>query len=103
MRTFAIISFFGLLIWACSGSQKADTAEAKPKSASELYKAQCSICHGKDGRKGIAGAGILPESKLSMEERIALITYGKGNMMAYEGILTKTEIAAIAAFTTTLK
>jgi mono/diheme cytochrome c family protein len=35
---------------------------------------------------------------MSLEERIALITYGKGTMPGQKGILNKAEIAAVARY-----
>lgn len=69
----------------------------------EIYKKQCAICHGKDGRKGLAGAKMIPESKLDLQERIVLITQGKGSMMPYKDILSKDEIARVAEYTLTLE
>lgn len=69
----------------------------------EIYKKQCAICHGNNGRKGLAGAKMIPESKLDLQERIALITNGKGSMMPYKDILSKDEIARVAEYTLTLE
>jgi len=41
---------------------------------------------------------MLSTSTLTMEERVALITYGKGTMPAQKGILDKAEIAAVSRY-----
>jgi mono/diheme cytochrome c family protein len=102
MRSLSILSVIFLTVWACSGPQPQEAENLDEKPADALYKTHCSICHGDDGRKGLAGARILPESKLSLDERVALITKGKGNMMAYEGLLNAKQIEAIAQYTMTL-
>ena len=45
-----------------------------------IYQMKCSICHGTDGKLMIGGAPDLSISTISLEERIALITYGKETM-----------------------
>jgi cytochrome c6 len=82
-----------------AGSQ--DEVETQ-KSGEAIFNTHCAICHGKDGRKGLAGAKMIPGSLLTLEERVALITNGKGSMMPYRGILTKDEIEKVAAYTLTL-
>ena len=37
-------------------------------------------------------------STMSLAERVALITYGKGVMPAQNGVLTKAEITAVALY-----
>ncbi len=90
------------LVWACGGGET--QTETDPTAlGKKLYKTQCSICHGDDGRKGLSGAKLIPESALDVKQRITLITKGKGNMMPYAGILSEEEIEAVAAYTMTLK
>lgn len=71
--------------------------------AEKIYNTHCGICHGDDGKKGLAGAKILPESQLSVKERIVLITKGKGNMMPYERVLSPEEIETVANYTLSFK
>ena len=72
-------------------------------SGAKLYKQNCIICHGLDGKMGVNGSKDLTLSKLTVKERVAIITKGKGAMAPYEEVLTKDEILAVAKFTTTLK
>jgi len=83
-----------------SGEPKADEGEIV---AEKIYNTHCGLCHGADGRKGLSGAKMLPESQLSLKERIELITNGKGNMMPYERVLSPEEIEAVAEYTLSFK
>jgi mono/diheme cytochrome c family protein len=69
----------------------------------KVYKQNCELCHGPDGKLGANGSKDLTVSELDLNERIAMITKGKGVMMAFENILTLSEIKAVAEYTMTLK
>jgi len=53
----------------------------------EIYNANCSSCHGTDGKKGMAGASDLSTSSLSAEEASKVINEGRNSMpkFHYEG------------------
>lgn len=102
MRKIIFIATFAGIVWSCGGGAAPGT-EQKPLTGEAVYKTHCAICHGKDGRKGVAGAKMIPESKLDLQERILLITRGKGSMMPYKDILSEKEIARVATYTTTLE
>lgn len=91
-------------VTSCSNSDGTGVKDGveTQKSGEAIYNTHCAICHGKDGRKGLAGAKMIPESLLDIDERVALITSGKGSMMPYRGILTSEEIKKVAAYTLTL-
>jgi cytochrome c6 len=104
LKTVSILSIFVLMAAACGNESSNISDESKPAiSAKALYEKHCAICHGNDGRKGLSGAKMIPESKLSVQERITLITNGKGNMMPYEKVLSEKEIEAVAEYTLSLK
>lgn len=101
MRTFSLITLLSLLIGACGPS-----TNSKPKkevSGLEVYKVRCVLCHGADGRMGMNGAKALPESTLSLEARIAVVTNGRKIMPAFKEMLSKEEIEAVAAYTMKFK
>ncbi len=102
MRSSAFISIFCLLVWSCGGDGSSQSTDEEISGA-KIYKTHCAICHGDDGRKGFADAKILPESALTLEERIQLITNGRNTMMPYSGVLSKEEIEAVAEYTLSLK
>lgn len=68
-----------------------------------IFRQKCITCHGADGKLGLNGAKDITQSKLSHEERILLITNGKGLMTPFGGLLNATEIKAVATYTLELK
>ncbi|MBT8191004.1 MAG: cytochrome c [Saprospiraceae bacterium] len=71
--------------------------------AEKLFKINCVICHGVDGKLGINGAKDLTASPMTLDERINNITNGAGTMTPFKGILSEEEIKAVAAYTFKLK
>ena len=63
-----------------------------------IYNKLCVTCHGKDGKKGLAGAFDLSISTLNQIERIDIITDGKESMAAYKDQLTEEQIENVADF-----
>ena len=63
-----------------------------------IYIEQCQRCHGAHGNAQINGAKNLQYSELNMEERIHIITNGKGVMPAFSGNLNPEEIAFVASY-----
>lgn len=103
VRNGFILAFLAM-VWSCGSATEGEREEAKTAvTGKALYKTHCAICHGSDGKKGLAGAKMLPDSKLTIEERMLLITHGRGTMMPYKGILSKEEIRQVAEYTLTLK
>ena len=75
--------------------------EKTPPSAGQIQRAytmKCSLCHGTDGRLMASKAPDLSLSELSLEKRVALITYGKGTMPPQKGILDDATIRGIAKY-----
>jgi mono/diheme cytochrome c family protein len=68
----------------------------------KLYKTNCRLCHGKKGARTFNGAKDISKSKLSLEDRINIITNGVGTMAPFGESLSKKEIKAIAKYTLTL-
>ncbi len=93
--------FIGLLLWGCGGQTEKDLPKAL--SGHQIFMKHCKICHGADGKMGLNGAKLLPDSELSLEERIKHISQGKGAMQPYKDILTAEQIQAVAEFTLSLK
>ena len=69
----------------------------------KLFKQNCVICHGIDGKLGMNNSKDLTETKMSKEERISIVKNGKGTMNAFGSILNPKEIEAIVDYTFTLK
>lgn len=100
--------------WGCGGSSPAETSEdagaasrtavvVAPEEAQKVYEQKCSLCHGTDGRKMLAGAPDLALSTLDREAVVGLIQYGKGTMPPHKDVLTAEMIGALADHVETLK
>ncbi|TVR83440.1 MAG: hypothetical protein EA409_02895 [Saprospirales bacterium] len=76
-----------------------DTGPLPLSAGKSIFSTHCVVCHGTDGRLGLNEAGDLTESILSLEERKAIISQGKGTMIAYNRILSSREIEAVAKYT----
>lgn len=79
---------------------------ARADDSATLYKAKCAVCHGPDGKGDTAMGKKLgahdftaPDmQKLSDAELTAIINKGKNKMPAYEGKLSKEQIAQLVAY-----
>ena len=83
------------IIISCNG------VVGKRKALSEgqgIYLAQCQRCHGAYGNAQLNGAKNLQYSTLNMDERIHIITNGKGVMPAFYGNLNAEEITLVASY-----
>ena len=106
----SIVATIGILI-SCGGddkkSSKPSSSKAKPQAkkvdGAKIYKMNCVICHGADGKLGINGAKPLPESVLTNAEKIEMVKKGKGAMTPFESILTGEQIEAVVEYTNSLK
>ena len=104
MRPLAL--WFGTLLClvaSCRGgpSDVEDVrVEAQPNlaQASRNYILKCSVCHGPDGAPVLLTAPDLRTSTLGLEERVAIIAYGKGTMPPHEAMLSKAEIRDLALY-----
>lgn len=67
-----------------------------------IFRKNCVTCHGTDGALGMYGAKNLPQSTLSLEERVNIITNGKNMMTPFGTLLSYEEIQAVAAYTQTM-
>lgn len=99
MKKILILSVFAIIVLSC--------AEKKDKTpgldARKIFKQNCVICHGVDGKLGLNGSKDLTKSALTLDERIAIIKNGKGAMTALGAILSDKEIKAVAEYTFKLK
>jgi cytochrome c553 len=70
----------------------------------KIFGANCSMCHGMDGKKEYRNAANLSASQLNTEATIAMINDGsKRKMPAFKNVLSADEIAAAAKYVQTLK
>ncbi|MBK9256667.1 MAG: cytochrome c [Saprospiraceae bacterium] len=98
-----------LIAVAIACGNKENNTKQGPKSdkvavdGAKIYKLNCELCHGPDGKLAANGSKDLTLSDLDLDERILQISKGKGVMVAYENILSLAEIRAVAQYTMTLK
>ncbi|MEO6759682.1 MAG: cytochrome c [Saprospiraceae bacterium] len=113
-KLYVLLLLLPALSWsACeSDAEKiASRTAAAQKSGQQLaapdgmavFRQNCVICHGADGRLGLNGAKDLSVSILPLEERIQIITQGKNLMTPFGKILSPGEITAVADYTLHLK
>ena len=72
-------------------------------NAKAIFNDKCTLCHGEDGRKGTLSAADLSISTMSIDEKIQIITNGRGAMVGFQDQLSKEEIETVAMYLTMLK
>lgn len=111
MKKLVIFCVIATVVWACGGGSPSENANSsQPVSATpakpdgqKIYKQYCVTCHGLYGDMGASGAHDLTASVLEVEERVTVITKGRGAMTPFENLLDADEIAAVAEYTLELK
>lgn len=103
MRTIyhtIILGSISLFLFACGGNTENKTVTNPPDEGKSIYEAQCSRCHGSNGKLGLAGAKDLSITTLTPDEMIPIITHGKnaGMMPAYGNTLSADEIKAVTNY-----
>ncbi len=83
--------------------QKEESGIIDGINAKQIFKQSCAVCHGTDGKLGANGSKDLTQSVLTIEEKVTMISKGKGLMIAFEAVLKPEEIKAVAQYTEQLK
>jgi len=78
-------------------------AQINLKDIALIYKYKCAICHGKNGVSVIKDAPNLVSTEYTMEERVAIIMYGKGTMPPQKDVLDMPTIRGLAMYIDSLK
>jgi len=63
-----------------------------------VYEMACTACHGVGGDAMVGGAKNLKVSKLTFEEKLKVVKYGKGLMMAYKDQLSEKDMEAVVHY-----
>ncbi|GJM59873.1 c-type cytochrome [Persicobacter diffluens] len=104
---FGLLALMIVLVSACGGSEKKESQQKQeaPKKVAQVdpgkkayRKAACNTCHGWDGKKGMYNSADLSQTQMTIEERIEIIRKGKGDMNAFEDVLSPQEIEAVAKY-----
>jgi mono/diheme cytochrome c family protein len=81
--------------------------KATPSDVSDtgaaVYEANCAMCHGGNGKKGLNNAKDLSVSTLDKASIIEIVKNGKGTMPGYKDALSEKEVDAVADYVLTLK
>ena len=103
-RSTLLLGILALLLFAQCGEEASPAAEPAVGSQPSLaaiqraYTMKCSLCHGNDGKLMASKAPDLSLSTMTVEERVAIITYGKGTMPPQKGILDAATIRGVASY-----
>jgi uncharacterized membrane protein SirB2 len=98
-----IVAAYGLAEMSKKKSSKVVTSNTVATTGEGIYTANCSRCHGDDGKLGLAGAVDLSMSTMDLVTKVNVITNGKNGIMPAYGMLGEEQIQAVAAYTETLK
>jgi mono/diheme cytochrome c family protein len=87
------------------GAIDTTTVSSNPIEEGKLvYQAKCEMCHGADGKLGLAGAKDLGATQLNSDEQKQLIRSGKNSMPAFGAeVLTNEQVDAVVQYVATLK
>lgn len=95
MRKLILLSIIVGLVYSCGSGDSSN----RFSSGDKIYGFYCTQCHGNTGSLQLNGATNFRTSKLSLEERIDVITNGRKTMLPYKGQLSPAQIKAVANYT----
>ena len=84
---------------SCGGGEKKTGA----KTGADIYRENCLVCHGEDGKAGMAGATDLSTSTLSHEAAVSVVTNGRNGMRSFASELSAQDIEAVVKHIETLR
>ncbi len=91
-----IIASYGLA--EMSKKPRIDKSTAESMDGATLFSANCSRCHGDDGKLGLTGASDLSVSTLDEAGVMSVILNGRGTMTPYKGVLSDEQAKVIATY-----
>ncbi len=101
MKKITVFIALCSIVLACSGNKK--NGNTSSVDGAKIYKVNCTLCHGMDGKLGINGSKDITASPMTKDERIHLIKNGKNTMTPFKALLSEEEIEAVAEYTFELK
>lgn len=87
-----------VMLPACGGG--GSDGATRPTTGAGIYKAYCLTCHGVDGQ-GFVGprlAGLMVTKYPNVDDQIAVVTNGTGQMPAFRGSLSPSEIRKVVEY-----
>ncbi len=96
-KILALVSFM-LIVTAYGLAEMSRTQKVSEEVADgkTLYETSCAMCHGADGKLGIAGASDLSITQLQQGEVVNIILNGKGGMQKVQ--MTEIQANAVAEY-----
>ena len=101
----AVLTIAGgmFLLLACAAADGTSMEDDAPVSVgASIFRSQCVMCHGRNGKLNMSGAKDLTKSILTKEEMNAIVTYGKGGMIGFRKTLSKKQIGEVVDHVRTL-
>lgn len=91
---------------APSGASTSPPAPAAPATADpaslrdgpSIFRTKCASCHGRDGAGDLGPALKGVADRLTRSEQIAVVSQGRGTMLAFSPALTDDQIAAVVDY-----
>ena len=103
MKQYIIIVLALIFVVACGGKSGGGETSSSGVDGKKIFKSNCVLCHGEDGKLGLNNSKDLTVSKLTMDERKTIIKNGKNTMTGFGPLLSDEEIAAVAKYTFNIK
>lgn len=92
-----------LLLMACTAADGSSLGEKGTASTgASIFRSECVMCHGHDGKRKMSGAKDLAKSTLTEEEMNAIVTHGSGAMAGFGTTLSKKQIEEVVEHVRTL-
>jgi mono/diheme cytochrome c family protein len=101
MKYFILLLF----VWTAfsCGNNETEIQAIEKISGKKIFAANCTTCHGDNGRLGAMGSNDLTTSSLPLAEVKDRVINGKGRMLPYKNILSVEEIDAVSEYVMTLR
>ena len=103
LAVFSLLLIIGSYGLAEMSKKQKSGIQTTSVSGQEIYSANCTSCHGNDGKKGLMGATDLSASALDENAAMEIIKNGKGRMGAFGKDLSDEQISAVTKYVMTLK
>jgi hypothetical protein len=100
-----IVGSYGLAEVAKKKREKGDSPIVLNENtkAEDMYAAECTRCHGTDGKAGMSGATDLSTSMISHDSLVSVIRDGRGTMPSFTAVMKQEQIEKIAIYVESLR
>lgn len=97
-KILALLSFMFILgaYGLAEMSRMGNKVNAELSNGKAIYEQNCAVCHGNDGKLGMAGASDISQTSLQKQEIVNIILNGKGAMPRVQ--MTEEQANAVADY-----